>query len=224
MIKAIIYTRFSPRRMKEHESESCEVQQKICETFAKGRDYEVVNVFHDKNISGGDQDRPILWQAIGALKRGYVLVVFKRDRLARDIILAETINRVVKSKGASIEAVEGDIEGDGPEHELARLILDLVAQYLRKCNAAQTSFHMKQHQANGKRMGRYAPYGYRIHPDDVTRLTPVESEQEIIRLIEKLNNEGKTVYAITKELNDQELPSRGKEWRPKTVKKIIERL
>ncbi len=225
MTKAVIYTRYSPRPKKGYEPESCETQEGICRHFAKGRDYEVVAAYHDKDVSGGDYDRPILWEAIDAVKKGYVLLVFKRDRLARDVLISETINKSLKAKGAKVEAVEGDIEGDGPEHELARMMIDLVAMYIRKCNAAQTSRHMKQHQANGKKVSRHPPYGQMDNPDDPSVWMPNPHEQGIINVVRTLKERDWTAYRITNHLNEHaKEEARGKEWRHKTVSKIMERL
>jgi len=224
MSKAIIYTRFSPRRNAD-ESESCEVQEGICRRYADERGHETGRVFKDKDISGKDEYREKLWQAIESLTRGGVLIVFKRDRLARNVYLAEQINRAVESRGATIEAVSGDVAGNGPEQVMMRQVLASIAEYDRKMIALRTSHAMRQHQRNGKRMGRYAPYGFRIDPDDNTRLEPVAVEQHAIELIRDLVADGENPHAITQTLN-KILPeaSRGVVWRSKLVTKIIGRL
>jgi len=223
-MNAIIYTRFSPRR-KADESESCQIQEGICRGFAKQKNLDVVAVFHDEDISGKDEYREKLWQAIEALPRGGALLVYKRDRLARNVYLSEQVERAVESRGARIVAVSGDVEGAGAEQTLIRQILASIAEFERKMIAARTSHAMKQHQKNGKRMGRYAPYGYRVDPHDSTMLEPIATEQEAVEVIRELHKEGECPNAITRTMN-QAMPeaARGKEWRSKTVTKIIGRI
>ena len=224
MTRAIIYTRYSPRRNAD-ESESCEVQEGICRRHAESKGYAVAQVFHDPDISGADEYRQKLWEAIESLEPGSVLVVFKRDRLARNVFLAEQINRAVIKQGGRIEAVSGDIEGDGPEHVMVRQVLASIAEYERKMIGIRTSYAMKQHQRNGRRMGRYAPYGYELAPENPNQLVPVPSEQEAIELIREMADGGVRMIDIARRLNE-EMPDacRGQVWRSKTIKKIVDRI
>jgi DNA invertase Pin-like site-specific DNA recombinase len=152
-------------------------------------------------------------------------VVFKRDRLARNVFLAEQINRAVTRQGGRIEAVSGDIEGDGPEHVMVRQVLASIAEYERKMIGIRTSYAMKQHQRNGRRMGRYAPYGYELAPENPNQLVPVPSEQEAIELIREMADGGVRMIDIARRLNE-EMPDacRGQVWRSKTIKKIVDRI
>ncbi|HUV05760.1 MAG TPA: recombinase family protein [Armatimonadota bacterium] len=224
MTEAIIYTRFSPRKNADT-SESCEIQEAICRKHAEDRGYQVLQVFHDPDVSGKDEYREKLWQAIEALPRGGRLIVFKRDRLARNVYLSEQINRAVAARGCMIDAVSGDVEGDGPEHTMIRQVLAAIAEYERKLIALRTSFAMKQHQKNGRRMGRYAPYGSKIDPVDSTILIPAPREQKVLEFIRELIGEGRNQGQIVRALNKERLGSaRGKKWNSKSVAKIIERM
>ena len=222
--KAIIYTRFSPRR-KADESESCQIQEASCRLRAQQKGYEVARVFNDEDISGKDEFREKLWGAIEALTRDSVLLVYKRDRLARNVFLSEQINRAVKLKGARIEAISGDVEGNGPEQTMVRQILAAISEYERKLISLRTSWAMKEHQKRGKRMGRFAPYGWKLGPDDDSKLLEVPEEQEVIEIIRRLHERGVSAEAIKKGLN-RRMPekSRHGKWNRKLIVKIIERL
>ena len=222
-MKAIIYTRFSPRRNAE-ESVSCDVQEEICRRYAASHNHDVIGVIHDPDVSGKDEYREKLWQAIEAVPRGGVLIVFKRDRLARNVYLSEQINRAVAKAGATIEAVSGDVEGNGDEAVMIRQVLAAIAEYERKMIARRTSYAMRAHQRNGKRMGRYAPYGYILSETEPCLLEPNPAEQIAVDRIRELAAEGKSVYGIVKTMNE-EMPeaARGTVWNSRTVKKIIGR-
>ena len=158
-MNAIIYTRFSPRK-NANESESCEVQLAYCEQYCSQHGYTIGQIFHDPDVSGADEYREKLWLAINTLKKGDVLIVYKRDRLARNLFLSEQINRTVVQRGATIEAVSGDIPGNTPETQLIRQILASIAEYERRLIGIRTSHAMRYHQSKGRRMGVACPYGW----------------------------------------------------------------
>ena len=220
MTKAIIYTRFSPRRNSE-ESESCEVQRAYCEKFAAKNGMEIAATFDDPDVSGSDEFREKLWSAIDALPKGGVLLVYKRDRLARNVYLAEHINRCVARKGATIRAVTGDVDGDTPEAVLARQITAAIAEYERKCIAARTRHAMRYHMSNGRRMGAECPYGWQPDPTDPKRMLPCQREREAIEMILERHREGMAYNAIMTWLNAEhaDLARHGR-WNTKTVRKI----
>jgi DNA invertase Pin-like site-specific DNA recombinase len=222
--RAIIYTRYSPRRNSE-ECESCEVQLAYCEQHAHKKGYTIEKTFEDRAVSGKDEDRPGMWAAIEHLERGDVLLVMKHDRLARNVYLSELVRRAVETVGARIEAVQGDVEGDGPEHVMIRQVLASIAEYERKITALRTKYAMLHHQKNGRRMGRYAPYGFAVDPDDPKRLTPVGAEQVALERIVELHGQGKNTCEIARVMNS-EMPelARGEQWVPKTIRKIVGRL
>lgn len=203
MTRAIIYTRFSPRRNAE-ESESCEIQEQQCRAYCKQKGYTVTQVFHDPDVSGGDAFRPQLWAAIKALGKGDVLVVYKRDRLARSVMLAEMINAEVEKSNAFIEAVSGDIAGDTPEAIMARQMAAVFSEYFRRINAERTSAAMRQHQKNGKKMGGNPPFGYRVDPEDDKRIIEHPVEMRALRLAIALRDQkGYKPARIVRFLNEK---------------------
>lgn len=216
--KAVIYTRFSPRRNAD-ESESCEIQLAFCEQHCAKLGIEVASVVHDPDASGADEFREKLWSAIDSLRKSWVLVVYKRDRLARNVYLSEQINRTVERKGASISAVSGDISGDSPEIRMIRQVLASVAEYERKIISMRTSHAMRHHQANGRRMGSICPYGWQDGPDG--QMIPDLREQAMVADIAARHDAGQSYAAITAWLNESHKDAaRHGAWNPKTVRKI----
>ena len=222
--RAIIYTRFSPRRNAD-QSESCEVQRSYCEQYAAKAGMVVDAVFDDPDVSGADEFRPKLWAAIDRLADGNVLLVYKRDRLARNVYLSEQIIRAVNAKGATIEAVSGDISGDGAEHTMIRQIIAAMAEYERKLIAQRTSHAMRHHQQEGRRMGRYAPYGWGVSEDDPTHMLPCLRERMALKRLYALADDGLSALDIARQMN-AELPelARGRrKWTTKAVSDILRR-
>ncbi|MFA6244491.1 MAG: recombinase family protein [Candidatus Hydrogenedentales bacterium] len=226
MIRCVIYSRFSPRPDADT-SESCETQEELCRKVAVAKGYDVVGAYSDKALSGGDESRPGLFQAIGALHRGDVLLVYKRDRLARDTYLAESIRRSVKLKGATIEALRGEVEGDenDPMIQAIRKILDVIDELARKVTAQRTSDAMRRHQSQGLRMSRWAPYGWKLVPEHPDKMIENEAEQEAIVDIVAMAKTGMSLCGIAKQLNADGFhkPRAKGGWNVRTLGKIVRR-
>jgi site-specific DNA recombinase len=226
MIKAVVYTRFSPRRNAD-KSESCETQLSYCEKYAEAHDMTIMGVFADKGISGKDERRPNLWAAISALDKGYVLLTYKLDRLARNVYLSECIRRAVEKEGARIEAVQGDVSGDGPEQIMIRQVLSVFNEYERKIIAARTKYALLYHQANGKRVSRYPPYGWKIDPEDDKRLIESPEEQPVLKAIIALHTDqeltaGEIVTYMKKEMPEKARGNFG--WTKRAVSRILAKI
>jgi DNA invertase Pin-like site-specific DNA recombinase len=186
--------------------------------------YEIVSTFQDRALSGADEDRPALWQALRALSKGMVLLVYRRDRLARNVFLAETITMKVREGGSRIEAVNGDVDGDGPESVLVRQVIAAISEYERKIIGMRTRAAMLHKQSKGQRMGRYAPYGFAIDGEDRNRLVPVPAEQDVCAEIVSLADLGHNPNSITRWLNTHRRDvCRSAEWTTRTVNKIVSR-
>jgi len=224
MKRAIVYTRFSPQR-NAAESESCETQQAYCEQYAHDHDMDIAEVFEDRGVSGSSEDRPLLWSALDELQKGDVLLVYKMDRLARDVYLAECIRRAVDKAGAKIVAIEGDAGGDTPEQIMIRQVLAAMAEYERKIIAIRTKHAMRHHQTHGRRMGRFAPYGYKIDPEDNRRLIPDEAELPSMAMVIALHKQGKTPHEIVVHMNKEgkELARGTIGWTQRTIGRIIDK-
>jgi DNA invertase Pin-like site-specific DNA recombinase len=119
-----------------------EVQRAALKRWCGARGGRLLRVFIDQGASGGEspQERPGLLAALAAVRNlgAGVLLVAKRDRLARDTVLAATIERAVECDGAAVRSADGLGEGDAPEAVLMRRIADAFAEYERLVIRART--------------------------------------------------------------------------------------
>lgn len=229
MTSAVIYARFSPRRRAD-ECTSNETQEQLCREYAERQGWEVCGVFADEGVSGDTPiaQRPGLTAAIAALRAGDVLLVWRRDRLARDLVVDLDAEEEVKRRKARLVSVEGD-PTKGANTATARFVrrmLAVTAAYEKELAAERTSLTHLAKQRRGKRVGRRAPYGTRLDPDDPTRLVPDPVEIEAVHLAMALREEGLSNYRIAKRL-DEEYPHACRapsgKWDPKTVGAMIDR-
>ena len=222
---AVIYTRYSPRR-DASKCDSCEYQTKICFEIAEERGYHVIRVIEDKGISGKDEFRPKLFEGIQMLRKGDALVVYKWDRLARNVLLMETLRRAVKRQGAEIIVCTGDVEGNGPEQKMVRQICSVMAEYERELISARTSAIMRVKQREGKRMSKWAPYGWRII-EGSRLMVEVPEEQEAVKILLDYADSvhARNACAVTRWMNENHREkARGKAgWNYRTVQKIMKR-
>lgn len=156
---------------------------------------------HEDALSGGTEieDRPGLLAALEAIRahRAGVLVISRRDRLARDVVIAATIERAVQRAGARVVSADGVGAGDSPAETFQRSILDAVAQFERALIRERTRAALRAKRARGERAGN-VPWGFRAAMDG--RLEAREDEQRVTERVHALRAEGLPLRAITRTL------------------------
>lgn len=222
MKHAILYARFSARPGAAL-CESNEAQLESMRAFCISKGITVAGEFQDRAASGADDTRPGLWDAIRALKRGYILLADHPDRLARDLMLGEVIREKAEVRGATVETVNARTEST-LEGEMVRKILAVISEYRRKADAALTSKRSRRHQATGRKMSKIAPFGYADDPKDATRIIPNPTEQAICARVCELAAKGLKSMRIKRTLEADKVMCRGKsEWNRRTIQRIITR-
>jgi DNA invertase Pin-like site-specific DNA recombinase len=178
-----------------------------------------------EHLSGGTpvEDRPRFMRALLDLREhgAGLLVVAKRDRLARDVVIAATAERLVADAHARVVTADGVTSENTPEGQLMRGLLDLFAQYERAMIRARTKAAMLAKGRRGEYTGGQAPYGY------LARGANVETEpdeQTVIRMIRQLHGLHELKAAeIARRLNAAHVPCRGSAWHARSVSRILGR-
>jgi len=205
--RAVAYLRVSTDRQEL----GPEAQRAAVEAWA-AREGVVVVAWHlDAGVSGGAPiaDRPELVAALASLTvhSAGVLVVAKRDRLARDVMNAAMLERMVRDAGARIVSAAGEgTDSDDPSAVLMRTMVDAFAQYERAMIAARTRAALAAKRARGERAGT-VPYGYTA--DAAGRLVVCPVEQATASRVRELRAAGLTFPAIVAELSRAGTVSRG---------------
>jgi len=205
---------------------SIEQQQEAIEKWAAAAGDEIEFSFSDAALTGTDMERPGLWEAIGKLKRGWALVVFKFDRLSRNAFDAVFIERAVLKKGAVIISASGEgtiDKGLSAEEALKFGLLRLFAEYEAKMISIRTSTAMRHHQRVGRRMSSNAPYGWSYDPQDRKHMIPDEEEQKAIALMVEMKAGGNGVRKIARVLNEGKMLARTGHWYESTIARILRR-
>ena len=200
-------------------------QQNAIARWARTHEVTIVATFSDLGVSGGAEldKRPALLDALRTIEttRAGVLLVAKRDRLARDVVLAAAIERLAQGKGAAIVAADGTSNEQTPEGALMRGLVDLFAQYERALIRSRTRAALAVKKARGERVGEL-PIGFGVHTDG-QQLVAHEPEQAALARVHALRAEGFSTRAIADALNAEGVPARGKRWHPTTVHRLLTR-
>lgn len=193
--------------------------------------------FSDEGVSGAAQldKRPGLLDAVNAVTKGAVLLVSKRDRLARDVVACAVVERMVAKRGGRVVSVAGEgTDSDDATSILMRRIVDAFAEHERLVIAARTRAALQAKRRRGERAGRI-PLGYKLAADDAatTRsrsglpvaLVPVEAQLKVVERIRREHAAGLSMRTIAQRLTDDGVPTAtgGNRWCHSTVQRVIER-
>jgi site-specific DNA recombinase len=221
MTKAIGYARVSTGQQAAS-GLGLEAQRQAVTEAAARLGVVVGEVFEDAGLSGqlGLEDRPGLFAAINALKRGDVLIVAKRDRLGRDVVGVAMIERLVERKGCRILSADGSGNGDDAASLLQRRILSAFSEYERLIIGQRTKAALKAKRQRGERAGT-VPFGAQLGPDG-QQLIEQPVEQDALRTLRELQQAGLSLRAIAAELTRQGFRTRtGGAWQGQYIHRLL---
>lgn len=200
-----------------------EAQIEACESYAKRQGLTIHQVFRDEGISGAAEmeDRLGLMEALNELKKDDVLLVAKRDRLARDKYAIAFIERAIEKKKARIISAAG--EGTDKDDAASRMltgIVDVFAVYERDVIRARTKAALGAMKREGKRVG-HIPFGFRLASDGI-HLEESPEEQDVLLQMHELKSDGLSIRDIANALNERGAFNRGQaKWNHGSVHRIL---
>lgn len=214
-MKAFAYLRVSGRGQVDGDGFSR--QQLACEQYAASNGIEVVEVFREEGISGTKEleDRPALSDLLAALEENGVktILIEKLDRLARDLMVQESLIRDMQRSGYTLISVaEPDLCSDDPSRKMMRQIFGAVAEYDKAMTVLKLRGARQRKKAiYGKGEGRHA-FGEK------------PGERETLDQILEWSHGGMPCELIAGNLNAGGFKSRsGKRWHRSSVAKILAR-
>lgn len=196
-------------------------QRQAIEDWA-AREGVTLTSWHEDWASGStDIDaRPGLRAALGALGADAgVLVVARRDRLARDPIVCAMAERDAARVGARIVSADGVANEDNEDMRMVRVILDAIHARARTRSNAITKAALAARRAKGEPLGR-APYGQRWQDG---RLVDDPGERAVMARIVELRKAKHSLREIAARLNSEGLRPRRGQWSATTVQRIVSR-
>lgn len=193
--------------------------------------------FHDSGVSGTAslERRPALAELLALIKKGDVLAVAKRDRLARDVFMSAWLDKEAKKRGFQIVAADGNGNGDSPTDKLLRQVIDVFAEFEVEMIRMRTRAALHRKRERGEKLGGSVPYGYRLGKP--RRITSENGEIKTVKVLERKADEeviigrmvrwhrkGEGLRGIARRLNDAGIPGPQKgAWNAVTVGAILRR-
>jgi DNA invertase Pin-like site-specific DNA recombinase len=222
-MNAIAYIRVSSEQQVESGA-GLAAQRQAIEAFAKRNGLTITAWHEDAAVSGAAaiEDRPGLMAALAGLRRGDALVIAKRDRIARDTLMALTIERTVTKRKASILSADGVGNGTGAADEFMRSIMDAAAAFERGLIRQRTRAAMSAKRKAGERTGE-VPFGWNLGADG--RLVEDAAEQKVLADIVACRNAGMSLRRIASILTDANVPTKkgSATWNHNTIASILTR-
>lgn len=223
-MNAIGYVRVSTSDQAEN-GQSLAAQRHAIEGAAKRLGVSVSAWHSDEGLSGGSgiDKRPGLLAALDAVKRGDVLLVAKRDRLARDALLSAWLEKETAKRGARIVSAAGEgTDSDEPTAILMRRVIDAFAEFERLVIKARTKAALAVKRRNCERISRHAPYGWTL--GEHGKQEPIEAEQRVLTRLRGWKTRGWSLGRMARTLNEEGTPAkRGGKWRHQAIAGIFRR-
>lgn len=221
--KAIGYVRVSTQEQVASGG-GLDIQRDAVRDYAKGNDLRLVAILSDEGISGsnGLDTRTGLGEALRRLEEheATVLVVYRLDRLARDLMVQETTIARLRDAGAAVQSVtEDDVDSQEPTRVLVRQILGAIGEYEGALIRARMRAGREAKRTRGGWLGGAVPYGYR---PEGAELVPEPFEQEGINLARSLRAADQSLRQIGKALVENGFPpKRSSHWSPTAVRSLL---
>lgn len=219
--RVIGYTRVST--VEQIEGFGIEVQETAIRTYCRKNGLSLVAMLSDHGQSGsnGLDTRQGLAEALARIEAGDAtsLVVYRFDRLARDLILQETIIARLDTAGASVMSVsEPAMEGDDATRVMVRQMLGVIAEYERAIIRGRMASGKAAKVAKGGYGGGRPAYGLKAAQG---ALVPNEDEQAIVAVVAEMRKAEASYRDIAKALGESGWTTRsGGTWNPNQVRRI----
>lgn len=221
--RVVAYCRVSTLEQKK-KGHGIEIQVRDVTLFAQSQGLFIDRFYRDEGKSGADEQRAGLKRLLKECRADEIgtVIIPSLDRLSRNVRLAENLFWKFERLGVTI--LIGDMptyNGQDRKDVLIRQIREAIAEENRKDIIERLAKGRHARVRSGKAPGGNVPYGYRRAAGTFRRN---EKEAEIVRLIFKLEREGKSRMGIARALTEKGARRRnGKPWTARQVSAILGR-
>ena len=187
------------------------------EQYAASHGFRIRKVYREEGISGAKEleNRPALLELLEAIGSRDVRVVMieKLDRLARDLMIQETIIGDLRKRGIELVSVaEPDLCSDDPSRKLVRQIFGAIAEYEKAMIVLKLRGARQRIKARTGRCEGMKAYG------------EGRTEKRVVSRILELRAAGLALDRIAETLNTEGAkPKYGVKWYGSSVSNVLKR-
>lgn len=186
--------------------------------YAKAHGIKITRIFREEGVSGTKdlEDRPALGEMLEALHgNGTKLVLIEKlDRLARDLMIQETIIGDLRKYGFDLVSVtEPDLLKDDCSRKLMRQVFGAIAEYEKTMIVMKLRGARNRQKAKTGRCEGRKPYGH--YP----------GEKRVVERMRELRAEGTAYDKLAERLTAEGFKTRkGTAWHGFSVQRILGRV
>jgi DNA invertase Pin-like site-specific DNA recombinase len=189
-------------------------QEQAIQQYAAANGYTVVQVFREEGVSGTKdlESRPALLDLLETTKETEgTVIIEKLDRLARDLMVSESILADFQRKGITVVSVaEPDLCSSEPTRILMRQVMSAFAQYEKSMIVLKLRGARQRTKARTGRCEGAKAFG------------SLDGHRPTIDRILTLRNAGTAIDTIAEVLNAEGLKSKtGGQWYGSSVRNVI---
>lgn len=223
MKNVVAYIRVSTDGQVGEDKFGIDAQKNAIMEYCASNDMQISQWYIDEGESGVKESRPQLDTILfGELQNPPVeaVVVYKSDRMARDIKLYFYYMMLLEKRHMSLISVTEPIVDDGTGlGTVYQVLMMFVAEQERKNITRRTRGGRTVKASKGGYAGGKAPMGYKVSDG---RLVINENEAAIVRRIFELRDAGTPLLSIVDIINKEGLRTRaGKDFALSTVQSIV---
>jgi site-specific DNA recombinase len=206
-----------------------EIQKEAISEYCKKNGLTLDKFYEEHGVSGGLDKRPALAELQSDVSSGLIdtVIITRLDRLARNLLVQESILGDFQEKGASVISIdEPDILSIDPSRILLRQMKGAINQYEKAMIVIRMTSGRTKKAKDGGYAGGAPSLGYitkRETGKSPSYLSINSEEASTVELIYDLRNQGKTLKEIADYLNENNYRTkRNRTWYGSTVKYILE--
>jgi DNA invertase Pin-like site-specific DNA recombinase len=192
-------------------------QLNAVEQYAAVHDLKVKKVFREEGVSGTKEleNRPALQELLSAIASSdvQVVVIERLDRLARDLMVQETIIGDLRKRGIELVSVaEPDLCSDDPSRKLVRQIFGAIAEYEKAMIVLKLRGARQRMKARTGRCEGMKAFG------------EARTERKAVNRLLELRAQGLAVNKVADALNAEGYkPKYGAKWYGSSVSNVLKR-
>jgi site-specific DNA recombinase len=225
-VRVFIYKRVSSDD--QEDNTSLEQQEIDCRAYCEEYGHKVMGVFQDVYTGSVWRDREDFMKMRARYLAGEADAVLCRtySRFTRMIVDYYVLTHEMREHNIKLLCVKEQYDDTPLGHMLQAIQMGFNEQ--ERETTRQRTIDGKKARVTNKKLylaGKKAPYGLKFDDEKIKgKLLPNEDEVKVVKDILNMRAQRQTVYAITKYLADNNIPSPGGgRWNERTVRMIIER-
>jgi DNA invertase Pin-like site-specific DNA recombinase len=209
-----------------------DVQREAILRWAALNGHLITHFYEEDGVSGKTDSgsRPALSQALeqAERKRFEGIVVFEPSRIARRIVVQETLLSLIWSQGLKVfSTTTGELseDEDDPTKIMIRQILGVIAEFDHRTTVKKLQAGRIVKSAQGGYIGGTPAFGMTVEGTGRNaKLVTSQVESWVVQDILEMHAEGQSLNGIAKVLNGAgKTTKRGKQWTAVQVSRVIKR-